>query len=78
VSRPVTVLTDPFTSPTAPFLSECQNGGTILPIANLTTDSESGSLDSYSNFLVRIRLSRLVLEIFTCDREMDGQRGPLL
>jgi len=48
-----------------PFLSEwvkCQagntkNGGTVLLIANLMADSESGSPDSYSRFLVNIRLS---------------------
>jgi len=40
---------------------------------NLMADSESGSLDSYSSFLVTIHLSRLVLEIFACDRQTDGQ-----
>jgi len=74
----VTVPSDPFTtftSPTSPFLSEwakCQPGNTqddrtVLPIANLTTDSESGSPVSYSSFLVTICLSRLVLEIFPYD-----------
>jgi len=82
--RLVTVPTDPFTiftSPIGPFLSEwakckpgnTQNGGTILPIANLMADSESGSPDSYLSFLVTIRLSRLVSEIFACDRQTDGQ-----
>jgi len=33
---------------------------TVLPIANLMADFESGSLISYSRFLVTIRLSRLV------------------
>jgi len=49
------------------------NGGTILPLANVMADSESGSPDSYSSFLVTIHLSCLVLEIFVSDREMDGQ-----
>jgi len=75
----VTVPTDPFTAftrPTGPFLSEwakcqpgnTQNGRTVLPIENLMADSESGSPVSYSSFLVTIGLSRLVLEIFECDR----------
>jgi len=79
----VTVPTDPFTtftSPTGPILSEwvkcqpgnAQNGGTILPIANLMADSELGSLVSYLSFLVTIDLSRLVSEIFICDRQTDG------
>jgi len=55
-----------------------QNGGTVLPIANLMADSESGSPDSCSSVLVTIRLSRLVSDIFACDRQTDGQRGPLL
>jgi len=71
-----------FNMPAVRFLSEwakcqpgnTQNGGTILPIANLITDSESGSPDSYSSFLVTIRLSRLVSEIFTCDGRMDVGR----
>jgi len=41
-------------------------------------DSESGSPVSYSSFLVTIRLSRLVSEIFACDRETERQRGLLL
>jgi len=49
-----------------------QNGGTVLPIANLMADSESGSPDSYSSFLVTKRLSRLVSEIFACDRQTDN------
>jgi len=80
----VTVPTDPFTtstSPTGPFLSEwancqpgnTQNGRTVLLIANLMADSESGSPNSYSSFLVTICLSRLVLEIFTCDRQTDRE-----
>jgi len=66
--------TDPFTtftSPTGPFLSEwakcqpgnTQNGGTVLQIANLVADSESGSPVSYSSFLVTVCLSCLVSEI---------------
>jgi len=50
-----------------------QNGGTVLPIARLAVDAESGSPDSYSSFLVTICLSRLVSEIFACDRQTDGQ-----
>jgi len=54
--RLVTVPTDPFTSPTGPFLSEyakcqrgnTQNGGTVLLIENLMADSESESRVSYS------------------------------
>jgi len=84
--RLVTVPTDSFTtftSPTGPFLSQwakcqpgnTQNGGTVLPIANLMADSESGSPVSYSSFLVTIfRLSRLVSEIFACDRQTDSLR----
>jgi len=33
-------------------------------------DSVSGSPDSYSSFLVTIHLSRLVSEIFACDRQI--------
>jgi len=51
---------------------------TLLLIANPTADSESGSLVTYLSFLVTIRLSRLVSEIFACDRWTDGQHGPLL
>jgi len=69
-----------FTSPTGQFLSELaqcqlgntQNGGTVLPIANLMADSESGSPSSYSRFIVTISLSRLVSEIFTRDRQTDN------
>jgi len=58
----VTVPTDPFTTftiPTGPFLSEwvkCQprNGGTVLPIANLMADSESGSPVPQLSFLVTV------------------------
>jgi len=46
-----------------------QNGGTVLAIANLVADSESGSPDSYSSFLVTMGLSRLVSEIFACGRQ---------
>jgi len=76
--RLVTVPTDPVTTVTRPtglFQSEwvkcrprnTQNGGTILPITNLTVDSESGSPSSYSHYIVTTGLSRLVLEIFACD-----------
>jgi len=52
-----------------------QHGGTVLPIANLMADFESGSPVSYSSFLVTIGvgLSGLVSEIFACDRRTDGQ-----
>jgi len=53
-------------------LESIQNGGTVLPIANQMADSEWGSPVSYSSFLVTIRLSRIVSEIFTCDTQ-DGQ-----
>jgi len=61
-------------NPTGSFLSEwakcrpgnTQNGRTVLPIANLMADSESESPDSYSTFLVAIRLPRLV-----SDRQTD-------
>jgi len=36
-------------------------------------DSESQTPISYSSFLVIIGLSRLVLEIFACDRQTDRQ-----
>jgi len=76
--RPVTVPTDPFTRPTAKFLSECakcqpgntKNGATILPIANLA-DSEFGNPVSRSSFLVTICVSHLVSEIFACDGQTD-------
>jgi len=48
-----------------------QNGGTVLPIANLMVDYVSGSPDSYSSFLVTICLSRLVSEMFACNRQTD-------
>jgi len=49
-----------------------QNGGTVLLIGNLRADSESGSPDYYSSFfLVTICLSRLVSEIFVCNRQTD-------
>jgi len=50
-----------------------QNGETVLAIANLMADSESGSPSSYSHFIVNIDLSRLVLEIFVCDRQTERQ-----
>jgi len=82
--RLVTVPTDPFTtftSPTGPLLSEwakcqlgnTQDGRTVLPIANLMADSESGSPVSYSRFLVTICLSGLVSEIFACCSQTDGR-----
>jgi len=78
--RLLTVSTDSFNSVSGPFLSEwakCQpgitlNGVTVLLIANLIGDSESGSPVSYSSFLITICLSRLVSEIFACDRQMDN------
>jgi len=45
----------------------------LLPVTNLLADSESGSLDSYSCFLVTILLSRLVSEIFVYDKQTDGK-----
>jgi len=64
---------------TVQFIIESDSDGrTVLPIANLVSDSASGSPDSYSNFLVTIRLSRLVSEMCVTDRRTDGQRGPLL
>jgi len=56
--RLVTVPTDPLTRPTAHFCSNGQsanpetlkNGIPVLPIANPTADSESGSLVCYSSF----------------------------
>jgi len=74
--------TDPFTTftgPTGLFLSEwakcrsgnTQNGRTVHPTANLIADSESGSPSSHSRFIVTVHLSRLVSEIFTCDRQTD-------
>jgi len=43
-----------------------------MGVANLTADSQSGSLDSYSTFLVTIHLSRLVSEIFARAIQMDN------
>jgi len=48
-----------------------QNGGTVLPTANLMADSESRSPVFYSSFLVTIRLSHQVSEIFVRDRQTD-------
>jgi len=39
----------------------------------LMTDSESGSPVSYSSFLVTIRQSRWVTEIFTCNRQTNSR-----
>jgi len=63
--------------PISVWMGKCQsgntqNGGTVLPIVNLMADSKSGSPDSYSSFLVTIRLSLLVSGIFACDRQMDN------
>jgi len=41
----------------------------------MMADSESGSPDSYSSFIVTIHLSRLVSEIFACERQTDGWMG---
>jgi len=40
-----------------------KNGGTVLSIANLIADCESGSTGSHSCFTVTIRLPRLVITI---------------
>jgi len=48
-----------------------QYGGIVLPMANLIADSDSGNPDYYWTFLVTIRLSRLVWEIFAW--QTDGQ-----
>jgi len=74
--RPTTAPNAPLTRPS--LSEQCrsgntQDGGTGLPIANLMADSESGSPDSYSSFLVTIRPSRLVSEIFGCDRPTGRQ-----
>jgi len=59
-----------------------QNGGTVRPVANLMTDSESRNPNFYSRFIVglTIALSRLVSEI-RVDTQTDGltdrQRRPL-
>jgi len=81
--RLVTVPNDLFTIFTSPFLSEwvkcqrgnTQNGGSVLPIANLMADSESESTVSYSSFLVTICLSQ-----FLSPRRPPGDRffDPLL
>jgi len=79
--RAMTVPNDLLTRPSSLCLSQwakCRpgntgNDGTILSIANLMAGAASGSVDFYSSFLVTVRLSRLVLEIFACDRRTDGQ-----
>jgi len=56
------------TRPSSPCFSQwakcrpgnAQIGRTVLPIMNLAADSELGSLDSYSSFLVTICLFRSV------------------
>jgi len=45
---------------------------TVLPIANLMADSESGNPSSYLRFIVTVGLSHLVSEIFVCDRQTDN------
>jgi len=81
------LVTDPtdtfttFTCSTSQFLPEwakrrprnTQNGETVLSIANLVADSQSKSQSSYLRFIVIIRLSRLVSEIFACDSQTDRQ-----
>jgi len=82
----VTVPTDlfiTFTRPTGPFLSEwakcqprnTQNGLTVLPIANLMAESESGSPVSYSSFLVNMFMSLSFADIcvWQTDRRTDGR-----
>jgi len=49
-----------------------QNAGTVLPVENLTVESESRSPVSYSSFIVTIGLSRLVSDIFACNTQTDG------
>jgi len=53
--------------------STAQDGGTVFPIANLIADFELESPVSYSSFLVIMRLSCLVSEIFACDRQANRQ-----
>jgi len=78
---PVTAPKAPLTRPSSLCLlqrAKCrpgntQNGETVLPIAHLMADSESESPDSYSSFLVTMRLSRTVSETFACDGQTDRQ-----
>jgi len=56
-----------------PNAEDLQNGGTVLPVANLMADSESWILISYSRLIVIIALPRLISEIFACDAQTDGQ-----
>jgi len=77
--RPVTVPNHTLTMPSSICLSEwakcqpwnTQNRGTVLPIVNLMADSELRRPDYCSSYLVTICLSRLVSEIFVCDRQTD-------
>jgi len=48
-----------------------QNGGTVLPVANLIADSKSGTLLSYSRLIITQALYCVVLEIFTCDTRTE-------
>jgi len=50
-----------------------QIGRIVLPVANLTTDSESETSVSYSRLIVIVALFRLVSEKFACDRQTDGR-----
>jgi len=54
-------------------VGNAQNGGTVLPFANLMADSEPETQISYSSSTVTVTLSHLVLYIFTCDTQTDGQ-----
>jgi len=60
-----------------PSLRYTKNSRTVLPVAHLMADYESGSLDSYSSFLVTIRLSRFLSDIFACDRQTMQTMGPI-
>jgi len=51
--------------------ADTRSSGTVLQIANLMADSESGSPDSYSSILITIHLSRLDSEIFVCGRQTN-------
>jgi len=65
------------------LVSNGQTVGAVLPVEHLVADSEPRTPVSYSSLIVNIALSRLVLEIFACDRHRqtdrptDGQRGQL-
>jgi len=55
-----------------PVARNTQNGGTVLPVANIMADSKPRSPISYSRLIVTIALSRLVSGIFACDRRTDN------